>query len=95
VHVIDVSHPGEPLELSAVATRSALGVDVVAGRAYVADGWEGLRIIDFGPEYVPEPDATLLGVLALATAIPLGLRERQGRRRRRAAAIEPRRAPVR
>ena len=51
VRVFDVSNPAAVLELGGFGR--ALDVEVVDGLAYAADGF-GLRIIDFGPEYVTE-----------------------------------------
>lgn len=92
LHAIDVSRPQSPLELGAVATRSAMAIEVVAGRAYVADFHNGLRIVDFGPEYVPEPDATHLGFAALVTAAWVA---RRARGRSAAPRVGPARGAVR
>jgi len=48
--VIDVSDPAAPMELGGFFP-SGDEVVVVDGLAYVAAGFSGLRIIDFGPEY--------------------------------------------
>jgi hypothetical protein len=52
LRVIDVSNPAGPVELGAISTAGpANDVEVVDGLIYMADQWNGLRIIDFGPEY--------------------------------------------
>jgi hypothetical protein len=55
LRVIDVSDPGAPFELGALMTpESPYDVEVAGGLAYVANGYYGVRIIDFGPEYNTE-----------------------------------------
>ncbi len=51
VRVLDVSDPSSPVELGAFFSDSATDVEVRGRLVYLAD-LSGLRIIDFGPEYV-------------------------------------------
>jgi hypothetical protein len=52
--VIDVSNPASPVELGALDTPgSALDVEVVGDRAYLADSHDGLRVIDVSNPTVP------------------------------------------
>jgi len=45
-----------PFEICGLATPGGTyGVAVANGLVYVADRESGLRIIDLGPEYLPEP----------------------------------------
>ena len=57
----------DSVEIGAVnLPDSAYDVEVVGRLAYAANSFSGLRIIDFGPEYVPEPDAWLGQLAALS-----------------------------
>lgn len=59
VRVIDVSRPSTPIDLGGTLMQpaplfaSVEDVEIADGLVYVAAGAGGLRVIDFGPEYVP------------------------------------------
>jgi hypothetical protein len=61
ISAIDVSNPEALLEIGAYGMPGgAYGVAVEGGLTYVANRRNGLRIVDFGPEYLPQPPTALL-----------------------------------
>ncbi len=57
LQIIDVSNPAAPVELGAIDILfRANDVEVVGGLVYVGNLNQGVRIVDFGPEYVIGPD---------------------------------------
>jgi len=82
VSAIDVANPATPFEMGAYPTPGG-GQRMVfeGGLAYVADHRFGLRIIDFGPEYLPEPHGWTTLVTAAAMLGFLDRRRRLNRQR--------------
>lgn len=70
VRLIDVSVPEEPAEIGALSIAAA-DVELANGVLYVAAEDDTVRIVDLGPEYVPEPGRILLGIAAFATVASL------------------------
>ncbi len=78
--IIDVSNPREPFELGGFSDLDVHAIDVMGGLVYIAAGVDGLQIVDFGPEYIPEPSGRLLQFAALAVLGFLArMRVRRGR----------------
>lgn len=71
--VIDLADPSEPKELGGLFVGGA-DIERQGGLVYLAGGTGGLRIYDFGPEYVPEPAAIAASAAALAMLLLLARR---------------------
>jgi len=77
LRVVDVSDPTAPFQLAGIDMPDYVeDIAVANGLVYVANYQSGLRIIDLGPQYVPEPHAWMM---LASGAVMLGLLDRKKR----------------
>jgi hypothetical protein len=78
LHVFDIADPAAPFHLGGFEMAGSIeDLAIAGGLVFVANIGSGLSIVDFGPEYLPEPQGWMM--LAAGAAM-LGLLERRRQR---------------